>query len=240
MNVRPHVFVINWPGVSENARVIESALLARCTVLNTDPVADGLGWVQQPPDAFYAARWNKALELLDGNVLGIICADVTCRSWDRLLARAKQAFAAMPNLAIYAPNVSYSYWIASPTQLHSVGDGLFEVPITDGMCWFLRSDLVSEIGPVDLSLNTLGWGIDLVAPALAAINGWQVVRDYRVSVEHPQSCGYNQAQANHEASVYLNRFQPYVQEKVRELRERGHQLRLNSLAEPHERRSIRR
>ena len=80
-----HTFVISWPGFHDKAATIEKGVGRDVSVLNSDAGAHEPHWVLQPREAFYSARWNKALELCRSDVMGIVCADVTSTAWSRVM-----------------------------------------------------------------------------------------------------------------------------------------------------------
>jgi hypothetical protein len=63
--------------------------------------------------------------------------------------------------------------------------------------WFhlVRMDLLEQVCPVDVSLNRLGWGIDLALSHYARISKLLVLVDDRIRVVHPGGSGYNKEQA---------------------------------------------
>ena len=222
-------FVIAWPGFHEKASRIEKRVGRDVTVLNTDASAHERHWVLQPREAFYAARWNKALELSRSDIIGIVCADVASRAWPKVIDRARETFAQLPQLGVYAPCVDTHYWLADTADLVRVAGDVYESPATNGMCWFVRSDVAHAVGPVDLSVNPLGWGIDFAVGATARRMGYVVGLDAGVTVTHPEGTSYDCADALSQMRAYLKGLSPAMQREVRRLMDRATTLRASQL-----------
>lgn len=220
-----HSFVIAWPGFRAQAARIEKGIGRDVTVLNSDPTAHERRWVLQPREAFYSARWNKVLELCRSDVIGIVCADVESASWRTLMARAREAFLRLPQLGVYAPNVDTHYWAADAAELRRVAGDVYETPATNGMCWFVRASVAHAVGPVDTSVNALGWGIDFVVGATARWMGYVVGLDAGITVKHPEGTSYDCAEASSQMHAYLKSCSPAVRGEVRRLMDRAELLR---------------
>jgi hypothetical protein len=220
-----HTFVIAWPGFHDKAAKIEEGVGRDVTVLNTDEGAHEPHWVLQPREAFYSARWNKALELCRSDVMGIVCADAASTAWSRVMSRARDAFTRLPNLGVYAPFVDTHYWLADRADLTCVAGDVYESPATNGMCWFVKLDVARVVGSVDLSVNPLGWGIDFAAGAIARQMGYVIGVDTRVTVRHPAGTSYDCADALSQMVAYLAGFARPVQDDVRGLMQQAAELR---------------
>lgn len=220
-----HTFVISWPGFHDKAAMIEKGVGRDVSVLNSDAGAHEPHWVLQPREAFYSARWNKALELCRSDVMGIVCADVTSTAWSRVMARAQDTFTQLPKLGVYAPFVDTHFWLADRADLTCVAGDIYESPATNGMCWFVKSDVARAVGSVDLSVNALGWGIDFVAGAIARQMGYVIGVDAGVIVRHPAGTSYDCGSAQSQMLAYLAGFERAVQKDVRGLMKEAAGLR---------------
>lgn len=63
--------------------------------------------------------------------------------------------------------------------------------------WFhmVRVDLLDKICPIDLNVNRLGWGIDVVLSYFSVLSRRLILVDSGVTVEHPAGTGYNREEA---------------------------------------------
>lgn len=224
-----HTFVISWPGFHDQAAVIEKSIGRDVSVLNSDAASHEPHWLLQPREAFYSARWNKALELCRSDVMGIVCADVTSTAWSPLMARARDAFTRLPQLGVYAPFVDTHFWLADSVDLRCLAGDICESPATNGMCWFVKSDVARAVGPVDLSVNALGWGIDFVAGAIARRMGYRIAVDAGVMVQHPAGTSYDCDRAQAQMLAYVAGFERTVQKDVRRLMKQATRLRARYL-----------
>jgi len=224
-----HTFVISWPGFHDQAATIERGVGRDVSVLNSDAASHQPHWVLQASEAFYSARWNKALELCCSDVMGIVCADVTSTDWSFVVARARAAFAQLPELGVYAPFVDTHFWLSDRIDLRRIGGDIYESPAPNGMCWFVKSDVARAVGSVDLSVNALGWGIDFVAGAIARQKGYAIGVDAGVTVRHPAGTSYDCDSAHSQMVAYLASLERAVQKDVRRLMKQGTRLRARYL-----------
>ncbi len=148
-----------------------------------------------PHGHYYGHLWNEALRLHDARVLGIITSDARIADVPRLLDRMRRAFATFDKLWCYAPNVDHTPWQYRLDALLRLSADMYHVPTTDGICWFLRTELAHMVGPVPLEVNHLGWGIDVLAAICCARAGRWTVRDYGITILHPAGSGYSRDEA---------------------------------------------
>ena len=80
------------------------------------------------------------------------------------------------------------------------------VPATDSVIWSLRKEIAIEVGKIDLELNKLGWGIEVLASYFSKLKNQHVVRDYKVFCRHPKSTSYWKAEARQQQENWFNSF----------------------------------
>jgi hypothetical protein len=200
-------FVFNWVGHDQNATTLEQQLCGLCnvTVVNSDPGVENRHptWHHLGDEAYFAAQWNKALELFDADVLFHIQADASFPCFAEILERCCFAIG-QRGCGIYAPNVDYTFWTYDRSRLRAIDADLLEVPHTDCTCWAIARDVLARAPHVDPLANKFGWGIDWMMMAAARLQGKKVVRDYRFTLNHPRGTGYDQAAATQLALAMLD------------------------------------
>jgi hypothetical protein len=206
-------FIFNWKAHEAEAVELERRLgrLIQVTVINSE---EGLSaprdhWVHLDDSAYFSAQWNKAIGLFEGDLLFHIQADAHCNDFERLLERAASFFG-RGDVGVYEPNVDFSPYQYDTSRLRAIGDGGFEVPITDQTCWFVAADVLAELPPVEVSVNRYGWGISAAVAAVCRLQQKLCVRDSRVSIVHPPTRGYSSETAGRERDAYLESLGPTI------------------------------
>lgn len=161
---------------------------------------------------YYSGLWNEALELFTGSHMMIITSDVEIPDASKLVKNAK-AFYKSDKAWIYAPNVNYTFWDYEPSALADYSRDLKIVPNTDGMCWALSSDAAFSVGNIDIEINKIGFGIDLLAAMMAGREGKLVVRDYSITVKHPQTRSYDSKEAEKQEFAWIDSI-GYIREYI--------------------------
>lgn len=179
------------------AEGIETYLL-NCAAAN-DPPFEETETIIKLPNIYYSGQWNEALKRFNGDVLFVTNADVKVVNPGRILHRMKlfyEKFGAKAGL--YAPNHYWTPWTYNPALLNEIAPGLKQVPATDSTIWSLHASIVNKVGPIDLEVNKLGWGIEIIAAYYCFLEGKYVVRDYSVKCYHPQHTAYDRGKADRE------------------------------------------
>jgi hypothetical protein len=154
------------------------------------------------PQSYYGGKFDHAVAATDGDVLGILTCDCTVPDVPLLAARAREVFTGRPQVGIWAPDVAWTYWRFDRQDLRAVDDGLYEVPLTDSTCWFVRREVLARLCPLDVPSPFYGWGIDTVASYLARQQGKLVVRDYTLKVDHPRDRSYDSDAAHRQVAQF--------------------------------------
>lgn len=206
-------FVFNWVGHESRAAALERALapLVEVAVINSEellaePHPD---WLHLGESAYFSAQWNQALASFDADIFFHIQADASCQDFPDLFARARDLFGRYET-GILEPHVDHTDFVFDQRRLRCLEPGLFEVPMTDCTCWFIKGSLLRTMPPVDLSLNRFGWGICGAMAALCSLQGKLCLRDYTRTVIHPKGRGYPDAPAGTERIAYLKTLEPSV------------------------------
>lgn len=211
--LRFQYFVFAWPGTYDNASKTANDLLglgcnvqivssgsishARCSVVELDL------------NAHFGDQFSAALSAFNGDVLVHIQGDAVIDSPTNFVRYAKESFT-NSEIGVWSPEVSYTSW---PTNLVAVDGSSRHKEIsanhhwvvnTDCTCWALRDVVVSDLRSLGVQDMHYGWGIDLLASALAFGRGLYVVRDDRIFVKHPAGTGYSAVEALGEYEQFMS------------------------------------
>ena len=111
----------------------------------------------------------------------------------RLVETMKQ-IARSTNVGLYQPSTAWKGRSLPQSRCHWTGR-LRCTNFQEGWFHLVRLDLLEKVCPIDLSLNRLGWGIDLALSHYARIGKLLVLVDDRIRVVHPGGSGYNKEEA---------------------------------------------
>jgi hypothetical protein len=77
----------------------------------------------------------------------------------------------------------------------------------------LRKDIIADLkrNNIDMSLYKMGWGWDIVLPALSFMQARPVIRDYAHTISHPEGTNYNKVQAENEMKALFESLTPDLQ-----------------------------
>ena len=204
-----HAVIISWKGKHDQARRIALALEnvagLRLTVVASHPEPEmdtSPGAWQFLPDAqFFGPKFAAALAATrTEEILLLIHADTDFADWPRLVARCGQAFDSVADLALWAPDFTWTpYPLAVARLPGAVAQGedgaLIPVVQTDGIVLALAPETQARLRALDCASNNLGWGIDWAALAWAYANGRPVLRDSALCVTHHRSRSYGSGDA---------------------------------------------
>lgn len=205
-----HVNIISWEGMQDAARAIAGALAPhadRLSVIYSNRAGtpeDGPGeWRAVPQSWFFGRKFAFSLtQHGEADILLQIQADTRHPDWPEVLRRCRAAFAAVPDLGIWAPRRDRTPYVNMVTGRHA-GSGLDEVLQTDGVVWALSPAVVGWLRGLDYGHNNLGWGIDWAALAHARAAGLSVLTDPALMIEHLPGRGYADAQARRQMLRFL-------------------------------------
>jgi len=171
-----------------------------------DPPFEETDKIKKFGNIYYSGQWNEALKLFTGDVMFITNADVRVRNPGRLIYRMKNFYMKYGHRAgLYAPNHYWTPWTYNPALLEDIGTGLKKVPATDSTIWSLTSSIAHKVGPMDLNINKLGWGIEILAAYYCALESKLVVRDYGIKCDHPRNTSYDRGKADREWRTMIDR-----------------------------------
>jgi len=218
MNIQ--TFIFNWRGQFENTLEKEDQLEKlgkRPIVINSDDEKNYVDdWYHIGDESYFGRQFAKAVEIFDGDVLFHIQADVSYDNWQKLYDDAEKYFE-MTDWGIYAPNVDYTWYDSSRTDVNSLDfpiPGLKIVATTDCSCWFIHKDIIELYKQRDLKLEQykMGWSWDIILPSISYLNQRPVIRDYNHTVKHPKGTNYNTEQAEKEMWELFSSLPPDLKE----------------------------
>jgi hypothetical protein len=205
--VKIHAIVFNWKGQTDNAMSLERSIgrFVQVDVINSDEAAR-VGhptWTHLDESSYFSAQWNAALNVLDGDVLFHVQADVVFDDFERLLGRVQDVFERYP-VGVYEPKIDHPPVDYERSRLRELEPNLFEVPVTDCTCWFIATSIVRATPRIDVSVNTYGWGASATIAAACRQAQRVCVRDYSFVVHHRPGRGYPLDIAKRQRVAHIN------------------------------------
>ncbi len=201
--MRIQYFIFNYAHFTEARFLLDQLLASNCDayLLNCespkDPVFEQTDRIKKFPNIYYSGQWNEALKLLTGDVAFLINSDVSIKSVHRLHQKVTNFYTKWGDKAgIYAPNLWWTPWTYNPSLLEDIGDNCKKVPATDSTIWAISSTVAEQVGPLNLQINNLGWGIEIVAAYYCSMQNKLVVRDYSIKCGHPKNTAYDRHEAD--------------------------------------------
>jgi hypothetical protein len=157
------------------------------------------------PNVYYSGLLNAAVGLASdmdpADPLLFVCSDVVIPDVELLVTRIGSAFSDR-RLHVYAP---VSHGARHPQLRPRESDALRKVSFVEGFCFAATKRVLDRICPVDVSVNRLGWGIDICLGYQAVrLGGYSAVDDV-VEVEHPVETGYDRQIAAEQMSDWFGR-----------------------------------
>lgn len=206
-----HTFIFNWRGQYDKTveKIKQLTDLGHTpTIINSDEAHNDEGWVNVGESAYFTDQFIKALELFDGDVLFHIQADASYNDWNNLIKDAEASFETY-KWGIYAPNVDYTWYDASRTDIEGIAlrdKTMKVVACPDCTCWFIHRDVIDMFKKlkIDMSPYKMGWGWDIILPGISYLMRRLVIRDYHHIIDHPPGTNYNKNQAEVEMHQLFN------------------------------------
>jgi len=198
-------FIFNWNGQYNKTLDKKDQLKAIGVdpiIINSDEAFYLDDWHNIGEKAYFTAQFMKALELFDGDALFHIQGDASYERWADLIDDAKKYYKEY-NWGIYAPNIDYTWYVASKTDLDmfTIDETPLKMVATpDCTCWFIHKNIIDEANnrKVNFAPYKWGWSFDLVYSALSHMMKRPVLRDYSHTVQHPLGTNYAKDEAEKE------------------------------------------
>ena len=173
---------------------------------------------------YYSGLMNKAWELLlekDYRWLMVVTSDleINAANTRRLISRM-QKITRTVNVGLYQPSCALSWHGRCHGQsLCHYTWRMRKVNFQEGWFHLVCREVLEEVMPVDLSVNRLGWGIDIALSHIALYKKMLVLVDDRVRVIHPKGTGYNSDTAAEQMHRWLATLPAYVSQEWKTLRD---------------------
>jgi len=220
MNIQ--TFIFNWRGQLEKTKYKIhqfKSIGIEPVIINSDDFHIEYGWHNIGESSYFTAQFIKALELFDGDVLMHVQADASFDNWKQLYEDAEKYFE-QTRWGIYAPNVDYTWYDSSRTDIDNLQidiPGVKIVANTDCTCWFIHKDIIDEFKNrnLDFSNYHMGWCWDIVLSGISFKMKRPVLRDYNHTIDHPKGTNYNSEQAEREMWQLYNSLPVDLQESFR-------------------------
>jgi hypothetical protein len=147
---------------------------------------------------YYTGCWNEAMRRFgDYDVVWMIGGDVKLENSPREYRDA--ILSALP-FGIWSPVISGHCREVGAKKM--AWGRVFNVYHLEGIAMAISGDMVRHIGSIP-GCNRLGWGIDIWLSWIGWSTGRRNILDGRVSLFHPEGCGYSREQARKEMGEFL-------------------------------------
>lgn len=212
-------FIFNWNQFTPNALYLEKQLIkyAKTTVINSNIHEKRSRWINLN-DGYFAEQWNTLTSNIDDDTDYIfhIQADASIDNFDTVYSK----FHHMINkydVGIYSPNVDYTDHKYDLNLLNKLEENIYEVPNTDCTCWFINNNLIKNKLIYNINTNKIGYGADWYYSAKSILEKKYVLRDYSLTINHPNHKNYNSDIANQSLSVWMNEQPDYIKTEILKL-----------------------
>jgi hypothetical protein len=170
-----HLFIFNWRGqyekTKEKEKILSSLENVKVTVINSDEAHMDEEWVHLGEQSFFTDQFMMALKLFEGDIFWHVQGDASYDKWKELVDDALRYYEKY-EWGLYAPNLDYTWYDRTRTDIPGlvVSDkNLKIVACTDCNCWFIHKDIINDFKErnIDMTPYTIGWGWDIIMPALS-------------------------------------------------------------------------
>jgi hypothetical protein len=225
-----HGFLCHWKGHEENAVTLQKKIepFIDLTVISTDDSLQSKhpDWVYLNETAYFSEQWNKAAELFSGDIFFQVQADVSFDDFERLFEKVRSQFRSHP-IGVYEPCIEFSGFQCNKSDLPHIAESVYQVPLTDSICWFIAGDILRQLPRIDPSVNFYGWGVCAAISALSHLNNKLSVRDYEFKVHHPRTRGYRRRKALEDRARYMESLGPTVVTEMESIYKRIRELKIS-------------
>lgn len=183
--VRVQAFIPTWPGDKQHPQDLVRTISPFCPVQVLDN-----------PNHYFTEQWEEMRKYFCGDIMLWVMADVTLHNFHQMYTECIRILS-RNDVGIYAPNVCWTGHIYDMSTLEEIEPGVYDVPMTDVLCYAVRADVLDKLMHIDKDRHgKMGWGIELLLTVIAKRMGRKNARDYRFLVDHPNSTGYDIGEAS--------------------------------------------
>lgn len=156
-------------------------------------------------NVYYAGLMNEAWQRgVKGGYGWVLVLTSDLQISDKHMARLVKALEQVShaqNVGLYQPSTAWRGRSLPQSRCHWTGR-MRPTNFQEGWFHLVRTDLLGRVCPIDLSLNRLGWGIDLALSHFARVDKLLVLVDDRIRVVHPGGSGYNREEAQRQMRAW--------------------------------------
>lgn len=208
-----HVFIISWKGQHDRAAHIAQSLsdrLNKISIVYSDPDEVDFSTltcqlIRRDNALFWSDKFTACLDYCNpDDIMLVIHADCSCEDWGQLLAKCRDAYDRIDDIAIWSPKLRGTPWRLERTRLRRIdGSDCIMVAQTDGLVFSLSPAITQRMRDADYSQNILGHGIDWLFICAAYARDQIAVVDESILVRHPLSRGYSTHEARAQKIAFL-------------------------------------
>lgn len=167
------------------------------------------------PNIYYSGLMNEAYRLLKekgSRWLVVVTSDIEISADNaRRLIDGISRIARSSNVGMYQPSCRWSLrGRALPQSMCHMTGRVRCTNFQEGWFHMVRRDVLDRILPIDLTVNRLGWGVDLALCHSARTAGLLILVDDRVKVLHPKGSGYGHGEAKAQMRNWHSTIEGYV------------------------------
>lgn len=151
------------------------------------------------PNLYYTGCWREAMKRFgEYDVVWVIGGDVTARN---TAAEYRYAIETAMPFGLWSPTFSgYSREVMSDDKAVGLTFNVFHL---EGIALAISRDMIKQIGGDIPGDNILGWGVDIWMSWVGWTTARRNVLDGRVSMYHPEGCGYSRKEARIEMDKFM-------------------------------------
>lgn len=149
-------------------------------------------------NVYYSGLMNEAFRRGKEGGYGwvmVVTSDlrISAGNSEKLIKAMKQVSASF-NIGLYQPSTAWRGRSLPQSRCHFTG-GMRRTNFQEGWFHMIRMELLEKVCPIDVTVNRLGWGVDLALSHFARMEKLLVIVDDRIRVVHPGGTGYNKEEA---------------------------------------------
>jgi hypothetical protein len=213
-------FICNWKGHEGNAIDLHKKIkpLIDVTVISTDSRIRKKHpeWIHLEESAFFSEQWNTAVRLFSGDIFFQIQADAHFDDFTGLFRKVQALFSEVP-VGVCEPYINVTAYDYDRSKLSRYKENIYEVPLTDSICWFVSAEILAQLPVIDLTINKYGWGICAAIAALCRLSNKLCLRDYDYMVQHSPGRGYSTELALKERGQYVKSLPPSIAQEIKSI-----------------------
>jgi hypothetical protein len=215
INISPdiHIFIISWKGQHKNAAFIANQLNDindQVSIVYSDPDPEytlkaNCKLIKRSNDLFWGDKFKACLDNCESENMLIIHADCKYDDWINLVIKYDKAIKKIPKLAVWSPEINYTFFSTELTSLLSVNNTEYEIVCyIDGIVFGFSKIIQNRMQLARYEDNKFGWEIDRMIACFALSMNKLLIIDKSIQVEHPKNRGYSKSDAQKQGQFFHN------------------------------------